>query len=306
MKYTFQEARQILGVTKTSTKEEIEKKYDVILKKHKIMKMEGSLVEEAESEFQKSTDAYRILMGYEVDEPEVVRRETYTDKALEKVGIDRKKADNFFHYHKYHILGIGIAIVLLVVTVMSFVNRVEPDVTIGLLGLVNTDAQNSVTEKIKEELPEITEVAYDTAILTSDINDSQSVIYAQKAMVLLTASDIDVFLVNRFVYDNYAANGAFMPLDDVTKDLGIDVSKSEALKLRVVEEWESPSDLDIQNFERTPKTYSDAEPRLYGIDVTHSEFFKDINIVGPENILVIRYGAKNYDMAMKLLKLFAK
>ncbi len=304
MKYTVQEAQQILGVTKTSSKEEIEKKYDVVLRKHRIMKMEGTLNEDSEADFQKSTDAYRILMGYEVDQPVVERRETYTDKALDKVGIDRKKADNFFHYHKYHILGIGFAVVLIIITVMSFVNRVKPDVTIGLLGLVNNDAQQSLTEKIKKEIPEIKEVAYDTAILSGDVNDTQSVAYAQKAMVLLAASDIDVFLVNKYVFDNYAANGAFMALDDVARDFEIDVSKSQNLKLRVVEEWETPSEL--QNFERKPKKYLDEEPRLYGIDVTNSEFFKDINIVGPENVLVIRYGPKNYDMAMKLLRLFAK
>ena len=34
--------------------------------------------------------------------------------------------------------------------------------------------------------------------------------------------------------------------------------------------------------ERKVKKYRDAEPKLYGIDVTNSEFFKGIDVIGPE------------------------
>ncbi len=303
MKYTLQEARKILGVTKASSKDEIEKKYDVILKKHKIMKMEGTLDDNAEAEFRKSTDAYRVLMGYEVDEPKVEKKETYTDKAFEKAGIDRKKADNFFHYHKYHILIGIIAVILVVYSVYSIVTRVEPDITIGLLGEVNYEAQDKFKEKIIKNVPEIKEVAVDSAVLSSNYNDQQSYAYLQKAVVLISASDIDLYLVNKYAFDNYAKNGAFMALDDVARELNIDAAKSESLKLRVVEEWEDPTSPTDQP---KPKTYSDAEPRLYGIDVSGNEFFKDIDVIGPEKILVVRVQPKNYDLVLKLIKLFTK
>lgn len=304
MKYTLQEARTILGVAKNSSKDEIEKKYDVVLKKHRMMKMDGTLDEAAEAQFQKSTDAYRIIMGYEVEEPKVERKETYTDKAFEKVGIDRKRADNFFHYYKYHILIGIIALIILGFTIHSFVTRVEPDITIGLLGEVNQDATDSFKQKIVKNVPEIKEVAFDSALISNNYNDSQSYAYIQKAMVLLAASDIDLFLVNKYAYDNYANSGPFMALDGIAKELNLDVSKSEYLKLRVVEEWEEPTNNTKQ--ERKPKTYSDAEPKLYGIDVTNSEFFKDINVIGPEKILVVRVDPKKYDLVLKLIKLFVK
>ncbi len=303
MKYTLQEARKILGVTKASSKDEIEKKYDVVLKKYKIMKMDGTLDDNAEAEFRKSTDAYRVIMGYEVEEPKVEKKETYTDKAFEKVGIDRKKADNFFHYHKYHILIGIVAVILIVYSVYSIVTRVEPDITIGLLGEVNYESQDKFKEKIVENIPEIKEVAVDSAVLSGNHNDQQSYAYLQKAVVLISASDIDLFLVNKYAFDNYAKNGAFMALDDVAKELDIDASKSESLKLRVVDEWEDPAGPTDQP---KPKTYADAEPRLYGIDISGSEFFKDIDVIGPEKILVVRVQPKNYDLVLKLIKLFTK
>ncbi len=303
MKYTLQEARTILGVTKDTPKEEIEKRYDVILKKYRIMKQDGSIDENAEENFKKSTDAYRIIMGYEVEEPKVEKKETYADKAFEKAGIDRKKADNFFHYYKYHILAIIAAIVVVIFTIHSFVTRVEPDITIGLLGEVNTQANDALEAKIKANVPEIKEMSFDSAVLTDRYNDQQSFAYLQKAMVLIAASDIDLYIVNKFAYNHYANSGAFMALDDLAKEMNLDTSKSEDLKLRVVEEWEDPSGSDT---ERKVKEYRDQEPRLYGIDVTDGEFFKGIDIIGPEKIIVIRAEPKNRDLVLKLLKLFAK
>lgn len=303
MKYTIQEARNILGVTKSTSKDEIEKKYDVVLKKYRIMKQEGSLDKNAEDEFQKNTDAYRIIMGYDVEEPKVEKKETYTDKAFKKAGIDRKKADNFFHYYKFHILGIIAAVIIVISIVYSFATRVEADITVGLLGEVNTDEYNAFETKIKAGVPEIKNMSIDSAVLTDRYNDQQSYVYLQKAMVLIAASDIDVYVVNKFAYDRYANSGAFMALDDLAKEAGIDTTKSEDLKLKVVEEWEDQSGIDE---ERKVKTYRDQEPRLYGINVTDSEFFKGLEIVGPEKIVVVRAEPKDRDLALKLVKLFIR
>jgi len=304
LKYSLQEARKILGVTKASSKEEIEKKYDVILRKYRLMKMEGTLDEASEAEFQKSTDAYRILMGYEVEEPKVETKETYADKAFEKIGIDKKKADNFFHYYKYHIL-IGIVVVILLFfTVRSIVTKVDPDISIGLMGEINFDVQDNFKDKITKNVPEIKEISMDTVVLSDRYTDESTYAYLQKALVLLAASDIDMFLVNRYAFDKYAENGAFMPLDQVIKDNNIDVSDNQTIKLRVVDEWEEPS--SATDTQRRPKTYVDAEPKIYGIDVTNSDFFKDIDIIGPEKILVVRVQPKNYDLVLKLIKLFTK
>lgn len=303
MKYTMQEARKILGITKNSLKDDIEKKYDVIMKKYRILKLNGTLDEKAEADFVKNTEAYRIVMGYEIDVPKVERKETYTDKAFEKAGIDRKKADNFFHYYKYHMLISIVAIIVVVLTVRSFVIRVEPDITIGVMGEVNQQAFDTLGTKIKANVPEIKEVAFDSATLTDNYNDPQAYAYMSKAMILLSVSDTDLFIVNKYAYDRYANTGPFMKLEDVVKELNIDVTASEYLKLRVVDEWEDTTNADE---ERKIKSYLDAEPQLYGIDVTNSEFFKDINIVGPEKILVVKVNPENRELILKLIKIFAK
>ncbi|ACL74782.1 hypothetical protein [Ruminiclostridium cellulolyticum] len=303
MKYTLKESRAIMEIPANSTKEDIEKKYDVILKKYRQMKIDGTLTEEAQEEFQKKTDAYRILMGYEAEEPKEPKKETYVDKAFVKAGMDRKKVDNFFHYHKYHIL-VTIAVVIIIAsTVYSVVTKVEPDITIGILGEVNEQATNTLKQKITNSLPEIKEVGSETVMLSDRINDPNSAAYIQKAMILFAASDTDVFLLSKYVFDRYASDGAFMALDDVVRDLSIDVKSSEYLKLKVVEEWNQPQ---APTEKRTVKSYSDSEPRLYGIDVTNSKFFKDVDVLGPEKILAVRAEPEKLELILKLIKLFAK
>ena len=52
-------------------------------------------------------------------------------------------------------------------------------------------------------------------------------------MTLLYAGDIDVFIVNRTIYERYAKVGAFMSLDEIAPELGIDVSGHQDLILAV-------------------------------------------------------------------------
>ncbi|QNU67597.1 hypothetical protein EHE19_003715 [Ruminiclostridium herbifermentans] len=301
MKYTTKEAREILGVTEASSKYEIEKRYDIIMKKYQMLKTDGKLDEKAKADFEKNTDAYRILMGYEIDEPQEKREPTKTDKIFMKAGIDKKKVDNFFHYYKFHIIIGLVAIVLVALTVKSIVFRVEPDIRLGFIGEINTSEFDILGTKIKEQIPEIKEISFDSANYTNRYADPNEYANVSKIMVLLSASDTNVYLINKFAYDSYANNGVFMPLENIAKDFHIDISKSNYLKTRVVEEWEDPK---LDQKERKVIKYRDAEPVLYGIDVSDSKFFEGMNIVGPEKILVIRTGTEDLDLILKLVKLF--
>jgi hypothetical protein len=303
LKYTQQEARKILGVVKGSSKYDIETKYDVLMKKYRILKSNGKIDVKAEEDFIKCTEAYRIIMGYEVDEPKVDIKDTYTDKAFKKAGLDKKKADNFFYYYKIHILISIAAIIVIGLIVRSFVIRVNPDITVGFIGEVNSRNFDMLQHKIEDKLPEIKEVGFDSATISNNYNDQQAYANMSKIMILLSASDTDLFLMSRYAYNRYAPSGPFMPLEDVVKDLNIDASKSDYLKLRVVEEWEEPT---TEQEERKVLTYRDTQPKLYGIDVTNSEFFKGIDVIGPEKILVIRAEPKKKDLILKLVKLFTK
>ncbi len=302
LKYTTKEAREILGVTEVSTRREIETRYDIIMKKYQLLKAEGKLDEESKADFEKSTDAYRILVGYEIDEPQEQREATRIEKVYMKAGIDKKKVDNFFHYYKFHIIIGFVALILVGLLAKSIIFRVEPDIRLGFIGEINASEIDILGSKIKEQIPEIKEISFDSANFTNRYADPNEYANVSKIIVLLSASDTNVYLINKFAYDSYANNGVFMPLENIAKDFQIDVTKSNYLKTRVVEEWEDPK---LDQKERKVIKYRDAEPVLYGIDVSDSKFFEGINVIGPEKILVIRDGTEDLDLILKLVKLFA-
>ena len=65
-----------------------------------------------EYDFEKITEAYNVLMGFNVK----IKEEPPSRMAplLKKAGIDEKKARNFMYYYKYHII-ISIVLVIAVV-----------------------------------------------------------------------------------------------------------------------------------------------------------------------------------------------
>jgi hypothetical protein len=120
------EARKILGVNKETSRNDIERKYSILLKKHRAASLppdrpgEDTAEEGApeagtlraasaippkepvtgEYSFDQITEAYNVLMGYEV----AVKEEPPSKVAplLKKAGIDEKKARNFFYYYKFY------------------------------------------------------------------------------------------------------------------------------------------------------------------------------------------------------------
>jgi hypothetical protein len=57
-----------------------------------------------EAEFSRITEAYNVLMGYETKENE--EQPGKVSPLFKMVGVNEKKAKNFFYYYKFYILAI--------------------------------------------------------------------------------------------------------------------------------------------------------------------------------------------------------
>jgi hypothetical protein len=119
-------AYEILGVNKDASKNEIERRYTILLKKHRLENSKNS----DDKEFDEITEAYNLLMGYSTELP-VERKNKKPNPVLKKLGINEEKAANFLHYYKHHIIISIIVLVVLITSVKSCVTRVPPDFNIG-------------------------------------------------------------------------------------------------------------------------------------------------------------------------------
>ena len=206
---------------------------------------------------------------------------------LKKVGIDEKQARNFYHYYKVHIIVGIIALLVIAFTVRGCVTRVDPDFNIAFLGELYYSETDVLQGTIQKVIPEIKVPGFDGAFLgAGDSADAQQEYAMQmKAMVLFAAAEVDLFIIDKANFDRYAAQGAFISLDEIAPRLGIGSDQSEPFKARAGE---------------------DTAEHIYGIDISKSEVLKSSNIQGREMIAAIPVRSKLPDKAEKVIALLLK
>ena len=214
------EARKILGVTKETSINDIERRFSILLKKQRMAKSQpedegehqdnasdgidealkesgtvaAPVVKQEEYSFDQVTQAYNVLMGYEV----ALKEEPPSKAAplLKKAGIDEKKARNFFYYYKFHMLAVIIAIVSLFFIVKGFVNHVNPDFNTAFIGKISyTDVVDKLKDAYKANVPEIKEPGFDGAFISADDQSEQQYAMVMKAVVLFAGGDMDLFII---------------------------------------------------------------------------------------------------------------
>ncbi len=298
------EARKILGVSKETSRNDIERKFSILLKKQRMVKehpadeaeqASGEVRDDGDKQeeysFEQVTQAYNILMGYEVP----VKEEPSSKAAplFKRAGIDEKKARNFFYYYKYHMLAVIVAVISIVLIIRGCVNRVDSDFTIAFIGEISYSETDKLRIAIKEKIPEITEPGFDGAFISENDRSEQQYAMVMKATVLFAAGEVDVFILDKASFEKYAKLGAFMSLDEIAPKLGVDMEKSKEYIVKV----EDSNDISSEETANEP-----AEEHLYGIDITKSMALKDSGIFGIEMIAALHVSGKQQDKAVKLLQ----
>lgn len=280
-------AYKVLGVKDDASREEIEKKYNILIKNYRAKKISGEFSEEDERHLTEITEAYRLLTEHqsnkEIEPEDVSPLRMKINQLIRKAGMDDKKVSNFFHYHKYHIL-IGLIVLIVVATSLkSCITRVDPDVNLVFLGDFYIQDTSAINSKIKSSLPGIKEVGIDIITISKNPADPQfDYTMRTKAMAVLAAGDTDLLILDKDQFKLYGEQGTFESLDGLIDELGIDREKNKEFLL---------------------KNSETNEEHLYGVDISQSSLLKEINIIGAEDrIAAIRFRAKHRDKALALLK----
>jgi hypothetical protein len=321
------EARRILKVTKDASRNDIERKYAIYLKRHRAE--QAKMVEDQEAgeeqdenalhdsdaasakpsqpeeyTFEEITEAYDILMGYEVKQKEYVPGKAAP--LLKKAGIDERKAKNFLYYYKYHILAIIAVILIIVFSVRGCVNSVKPDFNMAFVGrFIYTDVAEGLKDIIKANVPEIAEPGIDGAYLADDSVGEQQYAMEMKAAVLLAASDIDVYIMDKTTFARFAKQGAFISLDEIAPRLGVDLEANKEFIVGV--EGSSAETEGLSEEEAADNTAKEpVKTHLYGIDVSNSAALKEAGVIGDEKIACIYIGCEQIEKAEKLIQFFMK
>jgi len=279
-------AYEVMGLDIGVDREQIEKRYELLLKKCRTGSFSDSERSEMVTDIDEINKAYRLLTSPESNENEAAG----SSPVLRKLGFSEKKAGNFFYYYKYHILVCVLGAIALIYTVYTFTSKPNPDLRVAVMGEVFCLNQGTISKKVHENVPQIKEVSIDDVTFshnkTLKDKNRRDVQYeyatSLKASALFAAGDIDVIIMDKTTFDIYRKHSVYEKLDNLVKEL--DVEKEKLMVAKFPDE---------------------NQEHVYGIEVSSSKFLKEVKVAdrGKGMVVIIKRDAKYYDKAVEFIKL---
>lgn len=224
-------ALEILELKEDFSKEEIENRKAVLYKKfiRGGKDNRGYTIEDAEN-------AYKTLSGItytdENEEKKKELRKKHPNPVFKLLKVDEEKARNFIYYYKWHMIAILLVVAVIVLTINSLANRVEPNLKIIIGGnLYISDAQ-VIVEEISIRTDGSINSQVQNIYLTDDENSQIEMSMQTKFTVELMAGNNDIFILDDDKFMQLSKLGAFTPVEKVLGDisnLGIDMKLNEDL-----------------------------------------------------------------------------
>ncbi len=274
-------AYEILGLKENAGKEEIEKRYNILCKKYKLEKSDGSNSGE-KVDFNEITMAYNELMGYGSADQDEEQTGREPNILLKKMNVDEKKLKNFWHYHKIHIL-VGIVLIASIIYCIKVVTGyVEPDLNIALVGRFPFQGVESVETQMQDKLKDVKKVDISTIINWDKSNPSVISAMETKLAALVINKSVDIYLLDEEKLEYLVGKGLLESMDDVYRDIGNVNSDKKELKM---------------------KSIKDQTEHIYGIDVSDSSVVKSLITKDEKVIMALSRESKNVENRNKLIRL---
>jgi hypothetical protein len=261
-------AYEVLGLPEDATREQVEQKYFLLLKKAKAQQIELDEI----------TLAYKTIVGVE----------------LEKASTEKKQGriSYFFYYYKFHLMIAIIVVIAASFTIKDYIDRKNEeaskpplDLTVTLFGnFYSPDGTDpELAANLLALVPEWKRIDVSVHYMPKELRSEQDMALQQKSMLILMTEKLDLMILNEKTFDQFARQGAFMPLD----------SLSFWAKLKDDKRVRSALPEDA------------AAPRPYGVDITDTPLLKGTSADVPEErkILAIRFEPQHREQAIRMLEL---
>ncbi|WP_276355544.1 hypothetical protein [Cohnella caldifontis] len=265
----LKKAYETLGLPEDASREQVEQRYFLLLKKARSRQVELDEINRA----------YKQIIGHEAEK----------DAPQEK----QSKLSYFFYYYKIHVIAAILIILVTAFTVKGCIDRKNEeankpplDVTVTMYGnYFSFDGSDpKLSENLLRLMPEWKRIDVGIAYVPREIKSQEDMAMQQKAMLTLMTEKLDLMVLDEPNFDLLAKQGAFLPLDSLSDwpELNIDASR---VRSAVAEE-------------------TTAE-RPYGVDMTGNPVFQGsiAENSGEKTILAIRAQPAHPEKAERLFRL---
>ena len=267
----LKQAYAILDLPEAATREQVEQRYYLLLKKARSGQVDLAEINRA----------YNLIVNYESE------KESPQEK--------QSKASYFFYYYKYHVMA---AIVILLVAGFSIkgcidrkieeANKPPLDLTVTVFGnFYSADSRDGrLAANLLALVPDWQRIDVTIAYVPKEMTSPQDIALQQKGMLIMATEKMDLMILDEHNFEMFSRQGAFVPLD--TLDFWPDLQN---LTGRI---------LDSQ-------TEDDPAPRPYGVDITDRSVFAETSVAMTKErmILVMRAQPPHPDKALQLMKVLA-
>lgn len=290
----LQQAYQTMGLFEGAPKDEVERRYELLLRQYRAQQRSGQTDEGIEQAFSEVTRAYRFIIEHEEKKGAEEISQQHYGKYKRFAGF-AEKADHFFSYYKWHVIGALAAVVAIVYGINSYLDYREEQARLAalppidihgmLLGeIVNLDG-TAETERLEDALlaqfPEWQRVELEILTFRSTIENELDIAMQQKAMVQLAVERPDVYIMDRDTFAWIARSDVLLPLDDYVAGLSVKPSEDMLYRSTIREE---------------------TEERIYGIDLQKSPLADSLPIAAKDLIIAIRINAERPENAKMLIE----
>ncbi|MGI6189889.1 MAG: hypothetical protein GX041_05565 [Clostridiales bacterium] len=214
-----------------------------------------------------------------------------------RVTVNKERLQNHLSYDWWKYV-VAILVTVMLWSLITAMTRPqtppEKKVDIFLIGDYALDEHiQLVSQRMLDEFPELLEINIMNIPLGEGIDPQLEMASRQKLMVMLASQSGDIFVFNKEDYEQFAKQGAFIPLEKVVDE-----------EILQYVSWEELEDYKVK-MEADPVSNEDTQPRLYGIPLKGVNLFKDSGYNTEEKVISVMSYSKNTEKAADVLKWIA-
>ncbi len=260
----LRQAYETLELPGTATKDEVEERYFLFLKKKKM----GQQIDE-----EAITRAYKLILAEHLR----LEAEEYDQKHYAG-SKSRKAIDDFWHKYKAHVLISALALVVLIAGINSYLDKRAEQIALSKLPPSSLDVmfvgeyqqaeELDVGEILLQHFPEWERIkvfiSYNPSVPKSEFDIAAT----QKNMLNLITEIPDIYIVDAHNFELLVMQGAFKQLD----------------------EWA----VGLPEERQLSRVGEDGSSYVYGIDLSDAPAWNELKLYGAEErIIALRFDTEN-------------
>ncbi|AWB44206.1 molecular chaperone DnaJ [Paenibacillus sp. CAA11] len=289
----LKKAYERLGLTETATREEVEKRFDLLVRQDRSRKRAG---ESGDSDFDEVIKAYRTIVDQEDQQViEQLNQERYAKWG--SLAGPAEKVSDFFRLYKFRVILSVIIVGVLIAGGVTYKNyrdeqnrlaKLPPvDLSIMLIGNFGTNDDEHGVENLEKaflkNFPDWKRLSLKLTYLPPETENElgmgqMDMAMRQKAQLEVMTENPDIYILDKSTFAWLGQSTVLEPLDENLVNLAPETARMKA------------------------KSEDDPAPRVYGIDITQSPLLKDLPLGRDDMIAAIRIDPKNKEKAVQFIE----